>query len=262
MLVIGLPAGISSMLYNITNVYVQKAINMLGTDTVAAWSVFWKLDGIFWPINNAIGIAVMTFAGQNYGARKKDRIFETMRVGFLLHFAMCALIGGGIFLTRDWTIRLFNSDPAVVEQGRVIIGYLAPCYILFSATEVLSSMMRGVGNAVKPTIITLFGACVLRLILLFTMTFPHLSNLTIALCYPITWTAAVGNVPHLLQIRPLAPRVSYQARGDRLTQNRGAAKLQLRGYSCVSSSSTVSSCPRSRQTSFTVRMISRLTACE
>lgn len=190
MLVIGLPAGISSMLYNITNVYVQKAINMLGTDTVAAWSVFWKLDGIFWPINNAIGIAVMTFAGQNYGARKKDRIFETMRVGFLLHFAMCALIGGGIFLTRDWTIRLFNSDPAVVEQGRVIIGYLAPCYILFSATEVLSSMMRGVGNAVKPTIITLFGACVLRLILLFTMTFPHLSNLTIALCYPITWTVA------------------------------------------------------------------------
>ena len=187
MLVIGLPAGISSSLYNITNVYVQKAINMLGTDTVAAWSVYWKLDGIFWPINNAIGIAVMTFSGQNYGARKKDRIRQTMRVGFGLHFAMCALIGGAIFLTRDWTIRLFNSDPAVIEQGRVIITYLAPCYILFSATEVLSSMMRGVGNVVKPTLITLFGACALRMVLLFTMTFPHLSNLTIALCYPITW---------------------------------------------------------------------------
>ena len=190
MLVIGLPAGISSVLYNITNVYVQKAINLLGTDTVAAWSVYWKLDGIFWPISNAIGIAVMTFAGQNYGARKKDRILQTMHVGIALHLAMCALIGGFIYFTREWTIRLFNSDPAVVEQGRVIITYLAPCYFLFSATEVLSSMMRGVGNAVKPTIITLFGACVLRLILLFTMTFPHLSNLTIALCYPITWTAA------------------------------------------------------------------------
>ena len=190
MLVIGLPAGISSVLYNITNVYVQKAINLLGTDTVAAWSVCWKLDGIFWPISNAIGIAVMTFAGQNYGARKKDRILQTMHVGIALHLAMCALIGGFIYFTRDWTIRLFNSDPAVVEQGRVIITYLAPCYFLFSATEVLSSMMRGVGNAIKPTIITLFGACVLRLILLFTMTFPHLSNLTIALCYPITWTAA------------------------------------------------------------------------
>ena len=188
MLSIGFPAGISSTLYSITNVYVQKAINLLGTDTVAAWSVFWKLDGIFWPISNAIGIAVMTFAGQNYGARKKDRILQTMRVGFALHFAMCVLIGGAIFLTRGWTIRLFNSDPAVVAQGSVIITYLAPCYCLFSSTEVLSSMMRGVGNAVKPTLITLFGVCVLRLILLFTMTFPHLSNLTIALCYPITWT--------------------------------------------------------------------------
>ena len=98
------------------------------------------------------------------------------------------IIGGFIFFTRGWTIRLFNSDPAVVAQGSVIITYLAPCYCLFSSTEVLSSMMRGVGNAVKPTLITLFGACVLRLILLFTMTFPHLSNLTIALCYPITWT--------------------------------------------------------------------------
>ena len=71
----------------------------------------------------------------------------------------------------------------------MIITYLAPCYFLFSATEVLSSMMRGVGNAGKPTIITLFGACVLRLILLFTMTFPHLSNWTIAICYPATWGA-------------------------------------------------------------------------
>ena len=187
MLVIGLPAGISSVLYNITNVYVQKAINMLGTDTVAAWSVFWKLDGIFWPVSNAIGIAVMTFAGQNYGARKKERILETMRVGVLLHLAMCVLIGGGIFLTRDWTIRLFNSDPTVIEQGRTVILYLAPWYFLFTPVEVLSSLMRGVGNAVKPTIITLLGVCVLRLAFLFLVTFPHLSSLTIALCYPITW---------------------------------------------------------------------------
>ena len=55
-------------------------------------------------------------------------------VGIALHLAMCALIGGFIYFTRDWTIRLFNSDPAVVEQGRVIITYLAPCYFLFSAT--------------------------------------------------------------------------------------------------------------------------------
>ena len=190
MLIIGLPAGISSILYNITNLFVQKAINMLGTDTVAAWSVFWKLDGIYWPISGAIGIAVMTFAGQNYGARKKERIYETMRVGMGLHLGVSLLIGGLIFLTRDLTIRAFNADPVVIAQGRTVIGYLAPCYFLFSATEVMSSLMRGVGNAVKPTILTLFGICFLRLTLLFLMTFPHLSNLTIALCYPTTWATA------------------------------------------------------------------------
>ena len=65
--------------------------------------------------------------------------------------------------------------------------YLAPWYFLFTPVEVLSSLMRGVGNAVKPTIITLLGVCVLRLAFLFLVTFPHLSSLTIALCYPITW---------------------------------------------------------------------------
>ena len=187
MLTIGLPAGISSMLYNVANVFVQKAINMLGTDTVAAWSVFWKLDGIFWPISSAIGIAVMTFAGQNYGARKKDRIYQTLRVGMGMHLVMCLLIGGTIFLTRGLTIRLFNTDPNVIAQGKTVISYLAPWYFLFSVTEVMSSLMRGVGNAVKPTVITLFGICFLRMTLLFTVTFPHLSNLTIAICYPITW---------------------------------------------------------------------------
>ena len=190
MLHVGIPAALQSSMYGIANIVLQVGINMLGTDSMAGWTAFNKFDDYYWPISNAIGIAVMTFAGQNYGARKKDRILQTMHVGLGLHLAMCALIGGFIYFTRDWTIRLFNSDPAVVEQGRVIITYLAPFYFLFSATEVLSSMMRGVGNAIKPTIITLFGACVLRLILLFTMTFPHLSNLTIALCYPITWTAA------------------------------------------------------------------------
>ena len=254
MLVIGLPAGISSVLYNITNVYVQKAINMLGTDTVAAWSVFWKLDGIFWPINNAIGIAVMTFAGQNYGARKKDRILQTMHVGIALHLAICALIGGFIYFTRDWTIRLFNSDPAVVEQGRVIITYLAPCYFLFSATEVLSSMMRGVGNAVKPTIITLFGACVLRLILLRQQRhadgpdpFRHVSAAPGAFVHgdlpapeqshhrpvlPHYLDGSVRDVPALLQIRQMAARLPAKAAGHRLTDRKSSADLICGGFLC------------------------------
>ena len=113
----------------------------------------------------------------------------------------------------------------------MIITYLAPCYFLFSATEVLSSMMRGVGNAIKPTIITLFGACVLRLILLFTMTFPHLSNLTIALCYPITWTAA--SVMFLLYYKfGKWLHLPAKAAGHRLTDRKSSADLICGGFLC------------------------------
>ena len=190
MLLIGIPAGLQSSLYSITNVVVQKAINLLGTNTVAAWTAFNKLDGYFWPISNAIGIAVMTFVGQNYGARNKDRIYKCIRVGFAMHLSFAVAFSLLIYLTRGLFVRMFTADAAVIAEGEQIITYLAFAYILMSCNEILPSAMRGTGNAVKPTLITLFGICILRLILLKVMVFPHLSNLTIAICYPITWAAA------------------------------------------------------------------------
>ena len=72
----------------------EKAINLLGTDTAAAWSIYWKLDGFYWPVSNAIGITVMTFAGQNYGARQLDRITSVIRTGVWMHvlFPRCSAL--------------------------------------------------------------------------------------------------------------------------------------------------------------------------
>lgn len=190
MLLLGLPAGIQSTLYGVTNLYVQKATNLLGTDTVAAWSAFWKLDGIYWPISGAIGIAVTTFVGQNYGARNQDRIRQSIRAGMIIHVVFSAAFSCLLFLTRNFTIGLFCDDPMVVAQGVQLVNWIAFAYPLVFPSEVLSAAMRGVGNAVKPMVLTFFGICVLRLVILFTVTFPHLSSLTIAICYPITWTAS------------------------------------------------------------------------
>ncbi len=190
MLYIGLPTGLQSTMYSVTNLLVQKAINLLGTDIVAAWSAVWKLDGVFWPISSAIGIAVMTFVGQNYGARNRERIFKCIRAGLIIHLCFSLLFSLGMYFTRGFTIALFVDDPVVIEQGMQIVTYLAFFYPVFCCTEVFSSAMRGVGDAMRPTLLTLFGICVLRLVVLFTVTIPHLSNFTIALCYPITWSAA------------------------------------------------------------------------
>lgn len=190
MLFIGLPAGLQSMMYSVTNLFVQKAINLLGTDTVAAWSAFWKLDGIFWPISGAIGIAVMTFVGQNYGARNRERIFKCIHTGLIMHLCFSALLSVLMYVTRGFTIALFNEDANVVAQGMQIVSYLAFFYPTFCGTEVFSSAMRGVGDAVRPTIVTMLGICVLRVVILLTVTIPNPSNFTIALCYPVTWAAA------------------------------------------------------------------------
>ena len=199
MIAIGLPAGVQSMLYSVTNLFVQRAANLLGTDTVAAWSAYWKLDGMYWPVSNAIGIAVMTFAGQNYGARRYERIRTIIRTGLAMHVVFSILFSLTLYFTRFWTVRLFCTDEAVIRQGESIIVMLAFAYPTFFCTEVFSSAMRGVGNAVKPTVITLMGVCVLRMILLFTVTFPHLSNMTIAICYPVTWI--VSSILFLLYYR-------------------------------------------------------------
>ena len=181
MTAIGLPAGLATIMYSVANVIIQKAINLLGTDTAAAWSIYWKLDGFYWPVSNAIGITVMTFAGQNYGARQLDRITSVIRTGMWMHVGFSALFSALLFLTRGLTVRFFTDDTNVMAEGSRIITMLAFFYPTFCCVEVLSSAMRGCGRSVMPTVLTLFGTCLLRLALLFFVTFPHLSNWTIAL---------------------------------------------------------------------------------
>ena len=187
MLLIGVPSGLQSVLYNVANLVLQRAINLLGTDSVAAWAIVTRIDGFYWTVDNSIGIAVMTFVGQNYGARKKDRIDRCVRQGLWFHLAFSVAFGLGIYLAKGAVAQIFSSDPVVIEQAGKILLYLAAGYPTFVFTEIYSSAMRGCGNAVKPTLLTLFGVCVLRLTILFVYTFPHLSNFSVAICYPATW---------------------------------------------------------------------------
>ena len=131
----------------------------------------------------------MTFTGQNYGARQPERIRKIIRTGLGMHLGFSALFSLTLFLTRYLTVRCFTDDPAVIAEGVTIICMLAFFYPVFCCVEVFSSAMRGCGNSVMPTVLTLFGTCLLRLALLYTVTFPHLSNWTIAICYPATWGA-------------------------------------------------------------------------
>ncbi len=185
---IGLPAGIQSTMYSLSNLIVQASINSFGTDTIAAWTAYGKVDGIFWMIMGAYGVAITTFAGQNFGAGKYDRIKKSVRICLgmaaftSILLSVIVLAGGRIFFG------LFTNDPNVVSIGLGMMWVISPSYVTYICIEILGGTTRGCGDAIPPMLITAVGVCVLRVtwVLAAVPLRPEVS--TVAFSYPLTWT--------------------------------------------------------------------------
>jgi len=184
---IGLPTGVQASLFCITNIIVQAALNTFGTDIVAAWSVYGRLDALYWMISAAFGVAITTFVGQNYGAGKFDRIKKSVRICLLME----AIVGGGIvifmILFRTPLFYLFTDDANVISIGTHMLMTITPYYIFYIFIEVFSGARKGVGDVFVPMIITLIGTCFLRIIWVIGCQYFHLSIDAIIYCYPVTW---------------------------------------------------------------------------
>ncbi len=185
---IGLPAGLQSTMYAISNVIIQSTINSFGTDTIAAWTVYGKIDAVYWMTISAFGVAVTTFVGQNFGARKFDRIKRGVRVSFGMSVAATVLISVFSVACGGFIYRLFNDDPGVLAVGMKILRTVPPLFITYNTIEILSGALRGTGDAVRPMLMTLCGVCVLRLVWIFTVVPMHHTIETVVLSYPVTWT--------------------------------------------------------------------------
>ncbi len=185
---IGFPAGLQSVMYSLSNIIIQAAINGLGTDTVAAWTVYGKMDALFWMTISSFGIAITTFAGQNYGAGKMERVRKGISTCLAMCFASTIVISillniGGYFLYS-----LFTSDPEVLRIGMQIVHFLVPTFFTYVCVEVLSGALRGVGDCWIPTVICLSGICLIR-VLWIMLAVPQRPDIyTMTFSYPLTWT--------------------------------------------------------------------------
>lgn len=188
MLQVGLPAGFQSVMYTISNLIIQSAINTFGTDVIAAWTVYGKVDTIFWMSLSSMGLAITTFAGQNFGARKYDRIHRGLAVSVGMS-AVITLLCSAVFLGLGRPIfLLFNDDPAVVQEGMAMLRFLVPCYFTYLVIEVVSGALRGCGDCVVPTVMTCLGVCVLRVAWVWFAVPLHDTVQMVMASYPITWT--------------------------------------------------------------------------
>ncbi|MBQ6952134.1 MAG: MATE family efflux transporter [Clostridia bacterium] len=185
---IGLPAGLQSVMYSLSNVIVQSSINAFGTTVMAAWTAWGKMDGTFWMIISAFGIAITTFTGQNFGAGKFDRMKKSVRVCLAMAMGTTVIVSGILLLFGPYVFRLFSNEEAVVLQGMEILRTLAPFFFTYICIEIFSGAVRGVGDTVLPTLMTLVGICLLRTVWLLVIA-PAQNSVPFTLyCYPITWS--------------------------------------------------------------------------
>ena len=184
---IGLPAGFQSIMYSLSNMLIQASINRFGTDTVASWVVLGKVDGVTWMILGALGVASMTFVGQNYGAGRLDRIRKSLKLSLLIGGCITGGIGAILLLFGRPLFKLFTTDAIVLDMAIKLLTYFAPFYWLFVPIEIFSGALRGMGDTLIPTIITATGICVFRVVWIYTVVPVYHSMLTVSLSYPISW---------------------------------------------------------------------------
>lgn len=184
---IGIPSGIQSSMFGIANLMIQYTVNGFGTDVVAAYTAYNKVDIMLWMILNAFGIAASTFVSQNLGARQKDRAFKSIHAALLLSLIGILVISIPILIFRHAVLGIITTDTTVVNIAADMMMHALTVYVLYIPIEILSGSIRGAGDSLIPMLITCIGICVVRVTWLMVAV-PIINHYNaIALCYPVTW---------------------------------------------------------------------------
>ena len=185
---IGIPAGVQSTMYSLSNLIIQTSVNDLGSTVVAAWSTTGKLDGVFWAVSSSFGVAISAFVGQSFGAGKYDRMKQSVRVCLGMALGTTVVISTLLLTLGRYGFGIFTTDPLVIDYSVEMLSYFAPFYVIWCFIEVISNTLRGAGDAFRPMLITMIGVCGLRVLwCLFVVPRWH-TVMGVSMCYPFTWT--------------------------------------------------------------------------
>lgn len=206
---IGLPAGLQSVLYSLSNLIIQAGVNAFGTETIAAWTVFGKIDAVFWMIIDSFGIAVTTIIGQNYGAGKLARVKKSVKVCLVMGFLITFFISGLLYFFGGYLTVLFTDNSAVIQRATEIMQFQVLFFFTYVCIAVLSSALRAVGDSIIPTVMVCVGVCGVRVlwVKLIAPLLPRILEYTVC-CYQISWAiTSVFFVIYYLKFAPIRGRL-------------------------------------------------------
>ena len=196
---VGIPAMIVSFIFAFTNMFVQGSINKLGEEVVSAYAVFIRIENFYWIAMTGVDFAVCTFISQNFGAQNIQRIKKSMKTSITLSFGITAICATAFYLFSKTLVRLFVSEPDIIEISCNIMKFMAPLYFTYTLIEVLLAFFKGINKAIIPTVFNIIFVICIRLGWLVLVADKNPSWQMIQLCYPLSWSAT--SICYLLYYR-------------------------------------------------------------
>lgn len=193
---IGIPAGLQGAIFSISNVLIQSSINSFGKIAVAGNSAAGNLEGFVYTAMNAMHQTAVSFVGQNYGARKFKRIGKTALICLGIVTVVGLVMGIGLYFVSPWLLQLYAKQPEVIEYGILRLLYISCPYFLCGFMDTVVGCLRGMGRSILPMIVSLTGACLFRVIWIFTVFSADKRLETLYISYPISW--AITSAVHVI----------------------------------------------------------------
>ena len=187
MLRIGLPAGLQGSLFSISNVLIQSSVNSFGDLVMAGNDAAGNLEGFVYTAMNSLYQANLSYTSQNYGALKYKRIDRSLLLCLGVVTLIGGLLGNIVYLLGPHLLSLYDSDPAVIQYGMNRLAVIATTYFLCGIMEVASGSIRGLGYAIIPMVVSLSGACIMRIVWIYTVFAMVPTQFVLYLSYPISW---------------------------------------------------------------------------
>lgn len=209
-LVVGIPAGMQGIVFSFSNVIIQSSVNSFGSIAMAGNSAASNIEGFIYMSMNAYNQSAISFTSQNLGGRKYDRLKKILFIciGFVLLVGI--VMGWSAYFAGNILLRLYSSDAEVIRYGLIRMRIICLTYALCGIMDVFAGCVRGLGFSMAPMLISTFGACVLRIIWIFTIfkTYHTLTNLYVS--YPITWfvTICAYIICYIVCLKKLKKKIS------------------------------------------------------
>jgi len=187
MIQIGIPAGLQGALFSISNVLIQSSVNSFGSVAMAGNTAAANIEGFIYTSMNALHQTAISFTSQNYGARNYKRIGRILILCEGLVLLVGLVMGNGAYLMGNTLLRLYTTEAEVIPYGMLRLSIIASTYALCGMMDVIVGSLRGIGCSLLPMFVSLTGACLFRVVWIYTVFRQFYSLQTLYLSYPISW---------------------------------------------------------------------------